>query len=136
MSEPKPPLRRPLLGLVVVALLFLIPIGSVLLWQQVRWTFASPLELVFQEHDVSAGEEIRHKEIRKFLWKKAAEANEMAKTAGFECKAYKAAAGVGVCYRDLWNGICKDIWSLQLVFNNDKEIQQSTARKRRVCLFQ
>ena len=136
MNEPKPPLRRPVLGLVVVALLFLIPIGAVLIWQQVRWTFASPLAIAFHEHDVSAGEQIRHKQIRKFLWKEAAEANEVAKTAGFDCKAYRAAAGLGVCYRDVWSGLCKDIWSLQLIFDKNKQIFKSTGRKRRVCLFQ
>ncbi|NNE24471.1 MAG: hypothetical protein HKN11_17865 [Rhizobiales bacterium] len=123
------------MGLVVVGLLFLIPIGSVLVWQQVRLMFASPLALVFHAHDVSNGDQIRHKQIRKFLWKEAAEANEMAKSAGFECKGLKTTRRLGVCYRDVWTGLCKDIWSLQLIFDNNKQIIQSSGRKRRVCLF-
>jgi len=136
MNRSKPPLRRPLLGLVVVALLFLIPIGSVLIWQKVRLMFASPLELAFYEHDVSAGEDIRHKEIRKFLWKEAAGAHEMAKSAGLDCKGLQAGSRLGLCYRDVWTGLCKDIWNVQLIFDKNKKIFKSTGRKRRACLFQ
>ena len=137
MTEDRPPTKRPLLGLVVVALVFLIPIGAALLWQEVRWISADPLAIAFRDHSIEKdGNEVYGAEIRKFINTDILKAEEQAEAAGFDCKALAFANSLAVCYRDVWTRLCKDIWNLQMVFDNKKKIIQANGRKKRVCLFQ
>lgn len=137
MNEELPPSKRPLLGLVVVALVFLIPIGAALLWQEARWMFADPLAIAFRDHDVNKdGNAVYGAEIRKFINMEPLKAEELAEAAGFDCKALAFANSLAVCYRDVWTRLCKNIWNLQMVLDNKKKIIQASGRKRRVCLFQ
>ncbi len=136
MSEATPPARRPLFGLVVIAGLILTVVAGFMIWQQARWLFAAPLAVAFHEYEMEGDKaSVSHAEVRKFISLDLLAADELAKTGGFDCKALRLGGPLVVCYRDVWTGLCKDLWSLELTYDDKKKITRANGRKRRVCLF-
>ena len=136
MSDDDAPAGRPLVGLFAVFGLLLVVAVGLFVWQQARWTFAAPLAVAFQEHAVDDGNtSIRHAAIRKFIALDLLAAGELAGSAGFDCKALKIGRSLALCYRDVWTGLCKELWSLELIYDGKNKIKQATGRKRRVCLW-
>ncbi len=128
------PVLKPLL--VTLALIGIIVAGF-FGWQQLRWQFATPLAVAFHEQDI--GERITHSfshaAVRQFISLKALDAEKLANESGFDCKAFTFAAGQAVCYRDLFQGLCKHLWRIQLVIDKETTVSRATASIRRTCLW-
>ncbi len=134
MSEPGSTTRRPLVGLLVVAGVLLGVVSGVAVWQQVRWAIATPLATAFHDHvEDWGGTNIRHAEIRKFISLDLRTADELARSAGFHCRGLTVGKSLVLCYRDVWSGLCKELWSLELVYGRENKITRATGRKRAIC---
>ena len=137
-SDPSdvPPVRRPIWGFIVFVLLLVALVGSFAAWQKVRWWFAPPLATAFLEQPYdndSAG--IGGPELRKFISMDLLAGGELAEAAGFDCRGLRFGANLALCYRDIWTGLCKEVWSLELIYDKDRKISKSSGLKRRVCYF-
>ena len=111
-------------------------VAGTMIWQQVRWTFATPLATAFHQHERDSDEvSVRNAQVRKFIALGLLEADELAKAAGFDCKGLKNTKSLVVCYRDVWTGLCKSIWSLELTYDDKNKITRANGRIRKICLF-
>lgn len=119
-------------GLCAVVVLI---VAGIYAWQNLRWTFASPLALAFHEQDMSGRStaSFSHAEVRKFIALDLNEADALAKLGGFDCKALTIATSQAVCYRDILQGLCKQLWRIQLIYGTDAKITRATASIRQTC---
>lgn len=135
MTNAGVPAGRPVLGLAVIAGLLVMILAGVMIWQQARWVFASPLAVAFHQQEMDTDKvSVDGPEIRKFISLALVEADKLAKTGGFDCKGLTFSSSLVVCYRDIWTGLCSEIWSLELVYDDQRKITRANGRKRRTCL--
>ncbi len=133
MEEQRRP-ANPVTGLILIALIIGIIVGSIAIWQSIRWWFEHPLALEFHESDTElTGATVQGPEVRRFIAMEVLEAGRHAEAAGFDCKGYKFTRQAAVCYRELWVGICRELWSIDMNFDENKKVSRVQARKRRTC---
>jgi hypothetical protein len=123
--------------LITFALIGLV-IAGFFAWQHLRWQFASPLALAFHDQQIGkrATHSFSHAEVRKFISLNPFDAEKLANEAGFDCKAFTFAAGQAVCYRDIFQGMCSQLWRVQLVIDTKTTtVSRATASIRQTCLW-
>ncbi len=122
-------------ALLITVAIPLLAIAVMLAWQSLRWTFASPLALAFEEQTIegSVTASFSHAEVRKFIQLDVKAADDLATAAGFDCKALVTAPSNAVCYRDIIEGLCKQLWRIQLFIGKNNKITRSSASIRQTC---
>ena len=130
-------MKQVLQALGVAAAIFAAIAAGIYGWQQLRWTFASPLELAFYEQDLTDKFTVSfsHAEVRKFISLDLVAAGELGSKSGFDCKALTIARAQAVCYRDILDGLCKQLWRVQLIYGKDNKIARATASIRKTCFW-
>jgi hypothetical protein len=122
-------------ALIITVAIPLLAIALTLTWQSLRWTFASPLALAFHEQEItgSASTSFSHAEVRKFVALDIESAAVRARDSGFSCSAALITRAQTVCYRDIVQGLCTQLWRIQLVFGEDATVSRASASIRQTC---
>ena len=122
-------------ALIITAAIPGLAIAVTLAWQSLRWTFANPLALAFHDQDIAGtgSTSFTHAEVRKFISLDIESAAVRARDSGFTCSAALITRAQTVCYRDIVEGLCSQLWRVQLVFDEKATVNRAAASIRQTC---